>query len=54
MDQRNLETFPGRRPTVLMLYLTSTTLMLLKIGPTKGKKAIDIGSSLGVFSLQGG
>jgi hypothetical protein len=29
-------------------------LMQLKIGPTKGKKATDVGSSLGVSSLQGG
>jgi hypothetical protein len=47
-------TFVGGRPTVLMLCLSSTLLMWLKVDPTKGKKATDVISSLGVSSQQGG
>jgi hypothetical protein len=41
-DQKNLATFCSGKPTVLMQ---------LKVGLTKGKKATDVGSSLGVSSL---
>jgi hypothetical protein len=36
------------RPTVLMLYSNSTLLMLLKVGPTKGRKATEVRLSLGL------
>jgi len=36
-----------------MLCQISTLLMQMKFGPTKGKKATDVASSLGVSSLQG-
>jgi hypothetical protein len=32
-------TFPGERPTVLMLCLIKTLLMQVKVGLTEGKKA---------------
>jgi len=51
--QRKLP-FLGKRHVVLMLCLDSTLLMWFKVGPTKGKKAIDIGSSLGISSASGG
>jgi len=54
MGKRKLVTFLGSTPTVLMLCLVSILLMQLKVGPTKGKKATDVSSSLGVSSLQGG
>jgi hypothetical protein len=44
--------FIGGSPTVLMLCLSSTLLMWLKVGPTKVKKATGLRSSLGVASLQ--
>jgi len=43
--------FLGRRPTILILCLHRTLLMWLKAGPTKGKKATDVRSSLGISSL---
>jgi len=43
--------FVGRRTAVLMLCLVTTLLVLLKVGPTKGKKATDVEFSLDVSSL---
>jgi hypothetical protein len=55
MDRRKLAIFLGRRPKVFVLCLISNLLMWLKIGPTTGKKATDVGSSLvGASSLQDG
>jgi hypothetical protein len=51
---KELVIFLGRSPTVLILYLDSTLLMLLKMGPRKGKKATDVRSSPDVPSLPGG
>jgi len=45
-------TFLDRRPIVLMP--DSILVMQLKVGPTKGKKATDVGTSLDVSSLRGG
>jgi len=50
----NLVVFLGGRPLILILCLDIILLMLLKVGPTKGKKATDVGSSLGVPSPPGG
>jgi len=54
MGRRNLVTFLGGRPTVLMLCLVSTLLMWLKVDTSKGKKATDVGSFVGVSSMSGG
>jgi len=52
MGQRKMEAFLGEGPTVLTLCLI-TLLMQLRVCPTRGKKATNVGSSLDV-SLQGG
>jgi len=40
--------FLGRRPTVLLLCSNSAVLMRLDVGPTKDRKATDVGSSVGL------
>jgi hypothetical protein len=47
------ETCDLPRPTVLILCLSSTLLVQLKVGPTKGKKVTNVSSSLGVFYVWG-
>jgi len=42
---------PRQELTVLMLCLNSTLLMQLTVGPTRGKKAINVSCSVGMFSL---
>jgi len=51
MGWRKLVTLLGRRPTFLMLYLIFTLLMWLGVSTTKGKKAIDVRSSLALSIL---
>jgi hypothetical protein len=47
-------TFIARNAAVFMLYFSSTLLLHLKVGPTKGKKDTKLGFSLGVSSIWGG
>jgi len=49
--QRKLETFLMGRPTVLTQHSNSDMLMWMKVGPTKNKKAMEDGSSLGLSSV---
>jgi hypothetical protein len=46
MDQKKLESFLDVRPIILMLCFDNTMLMQLKVVPTKGKNATEVGFSL--------
>jgi len=46
--------FPYNSFNSFMLCLVNTLFMWFKAGATKGKKATDVGSSLGVSSLHSG
>jgi hypothetical protein len=51
---RKLDTFLGGRPRVLILCSNSTLLIQLKPGPTKGRKAMKVRSSLALSYFWGG
>jgi hypothetical protein len=51
IGQRKLVAFLGGRSTVLMC-LSNTLLIWLKIGPTKDKKATNVQSCVGEFLFQ--
>jgi hypothetical protein len=47
IGQKKMLAFLSGRSTVLMLCLDNTPLTQLKVGPTKGKKATNVRTSLG-------